>query len=162
MECLNLCRRKRPAENARFWVTQRLSAAISTLFLFAALAAEVTLSTFFAGEESRALAFVALANSSRSLRSGIYSDTSASTDSFSSCSASDSCSIKLSTSCGTGAFHTGAKDCRCKGEGPCSRSAAIWRGGLYPLLEASPEAGKIGSQSPTLRPRSTLAQKGQG
>ena len=42
------------------------------------------------------------------------------------------------TSCGIGALHTGANDCRCSGEGPCSRSAARWRGVPYPLFDARP------------------------
>ena len=46
-------------------------------------------------------------------------------------SASASCSsMNASTSWGTGAFQTGAKDWRCSGEGPCSRKAARWRGVL--------------------------------
>lgn len=49
-----------------------------------------------------------------------------------------SSSMKPSTSCGTGFIHTGANDCRCRGDGPCSRSAAMWCGVLYPLLEARP------------------------
>lgn len=49
-----------------------------------------------------------------------------------------SSSMKASTSCGTGLFQTGANDCRCNGEGPCSRRAAMCFGVLYPLLEASP------------------------
>ncbi len=43
--------------------------------------------------------------------------------SVSECAASSN--MKLSTSCGMGALQTGAKDWRCKGEGPCSRRAAM-------------------------------------
>src|SRR5579864_2785205 len=39
-------------------------------------------------------------------------------------SSSPSSSMKLNTSCGTGAFQTGANDWRCSGDGPCSRNAA--------------------------------------
>jgi len=45
-------------------------------------------------------------------------------------SAACSSSMKVNTSCGTGAFHTGANDWRCRGDGPCLRKAARWCGVL--------------------------------
>src|SRR6202789_3066138 len=65
--------------------------------------------------------------------------------------------MKPRTSCGIGAFHTGENDCRCSGEGPCSRRAARWRGVQYPLFEARWYIGKTGSQAEIMRSRSTLA-----
>src|ERR1041384_3385176 len=65
--------------------------------------------------------------------------------------------MKANTSCGVGAFHTGANDCRCNGEGPYWRKAARCLGVLYPLFEARPYMGNTGSQAAIKRSRSTLA-----
>ena len=52
--------------------------------------------------------------------------------------------MKLKTSCGTGALHTGANDCRCNGEGPCSRSAPRCGGCRIPYSTPDDTWGRPG------------------